>query len=72
MTLDPNLMAYLRRRLANAETVARNTPENDELHTLARDRARQLQVVIDDLTTGQHIGAADVEAELADTAGGLR
>lgn len=57
-------MAYLRRRQLNAAMVAGNTPVSDELHTLAKDRARQLAVVIDDLTAGQHIGAAEVEAQL--------
>ena len=63
--LDPDIMAYLRRRMANAQTVAGNLPDSDPMHDLAKDRARQLQVVIDDLTAEQHHGSAAIEADLA-------
>lgn len=65
--LDPDVMAYLRRRQLNAAVVAATLPDSEPLHGLARDRARQLQVVIDDLTAGQHDGAAELEADLAAT-----
>ena len=63
--VDPDIMAYLRRRMANAQTVAGNLPDSDPMHDLAKDRARQLQVVIDDLTAEQHHGSAAIEADLA-------
>ena len=62
---DPDIMAYLRRRQLNAAVVAGNLAESEPLHDLAKDCARQLQVVIDDLTAGQHLGAAEVEADFA-------
>jgi hypothetical protein len=50
-----DVLALLTRRQANAALVAARTPEFAEL---AADRARQLQVVIDDLRSELHVAEA--------------
>lgn len=59
---DHDVLAYLARRQGNAERVARVTAETDELHVLARDRARQLAVLIDEIRAGLHHGEAAAQA----------
>lgn len=59
---DHDVLAYLARRRGNAERVARVTAETDELHALARDRARQLAVLIDEIRAGLHHGEAAAQA----------
>lgn len=59
---DADVLAYLARRQGNAERVARVTAETDELHVLARDRARQLAVLIDEIRAGLHHGEAAAQA----------
>lgn len=61
---DADVLAWLRRRAENARRVASVTPANDELHQLAADRARQIEVMIGDLHAGLHHGAAAIEVEL--------
>ena len=51
-----------RLRLGNAERVARATPETDPMHDLARDRARQIGVMIDEIAAGLHHGEAAAQA----------
>ena len=45
-------------------TIAAARPEHDELGDLARDRRRQLEIQIDELRAGLHLGAAEVRAAL--------
>lgn len=59
---DHDVLAYLARRRGNAERVARVTPPSDPLHELARDRARQLDVLIDEIRAGLHHGEAAAQA----------
>lgn len=61
-----DVLASLRRRQQNAEAIASRTPENDETYQLAKDRARQLAVVIETIEGGLHLGQAAVEAKLAE------
>ena len=56
-----DVIAYLAQRRDNAERVARHTPEFGDW---ARDRTRQLEIVIDDLRAGMHLGSAEVRARL--------
>jgi hypothetical protein len=58
-----DVLAYLEKRRANAAVVAKRQPE---LEPWAEDRRRQLEVVIDELKAGLHVGSADVAAMLAD------
>ena len=58
-----DVLALLKRRLANCELlVARGGAEWDEM---AKDRARQLGVIIEEIEAGRHLG----EAELGVNAG---
>ena len=59
---DHDVLAYLSRRMGNAERVARATPETDPMHDLARDRARQIGVMIDEIAAGLHHGEAAAQA----------
>lgn len=59
---DHDVLAYLARRRANALRVAGATAPNDDLHELARDRARQLDVLIDEIRAGLHHGEAAAQA----------
>lgn len=52
-----DVLAYLERKRDNALTMAANS---HEFADLARDRARQLGIVIDELRAGLHIGEAEV------------
>lgn len=56
-----DLVADLRRKRANAATMASRNPEFAEQ---ARDRGRQLDVMIEEIEAGLHVGAAAVEAQL--------
>lgn len=58
-----DVLAYLERRRANAAAVAARDPAFD---AWAEDRRRQLEVVIDELRAGLHLGCAGVAAALAD------
>jgi len=60
-----DVIAYLARRKANAEAIAATKGLDDETVDQARDRARQLAVVIGDIETGLHVGAAGVAAAQA-------
>lgn len=66
-----DFLAYLKRRGINARTLASATPESDELHALAADRARQVEVIAEEIRAGLHEDRAAVEAELAEGALGL-
>lgn len=55
-----DVMAYMEQRRDNAATIAANTPAHDELAQLAADRRRQLDVQLDDLRAGLHVGSAAV------------
>lgn len=57
-----DVLAYLRRRQSNCTVMAR---ANAEFAPAARERARQLGVLIDEIAAGFHEGAAAVEAQLA-------
>lgn len=57
-----DFLAFLRQRRANCETMARNSAEFADQ---ARDRGRQLDVLIGEIAAGMHEGAAEVEAALA-------
>lgn len=48
-------LAYLRRRLANAETMAKRSAEFGEY---GRERARQIEVIIGDIENGLHVDEA--------------
>ena len=61
-----DVIAYLQQRQDNCDVMAKNSPEWAEG---ARDRKRQLGVVIDDLRAGLHHGAAEVRARLQAGAG---
>lgn len=56
-----DVIAYLEQRAENAETVARRWPHRAEQ---ARDRARQIGVIIDELQAGFHDGAAGARRAL--------
>lgn len=58
-----DVLAYLEQRRDNAAAVARRSPEFTEQ---ARDRQRQLEIIIDDLRGGLHVGSAAVRAQLQD------
>jgi hypothetical protein len=58
----PDVLAYLQRRHANAATIVSRSPEFAEQ---ARDRQRQLEVMIDELRAGLHHGCAEVTAALS-------
>lgn len=58
-----DFIAYLEQRRDNAGTIAGKVPEFAEL---ARDRARQLEVMIDELRHGLHEGSAAVRAGLTE------
>lgn len=57
-----DVLAYLWRRHANAELVAKRAPE---LEPLAADRRQQLEVIIGDLEAGLHEGSAAVRERLS-------
>ena len=57
-----DLLAYLQRRMANAALVAQRSAEVSEW---AADRQRQLAVIMDEICHELHLGAAGVEAQLA-------
>lgn len=57
-----DVIAYLERKRANAGLVAGRSPEFAEL---ARDRARQLEIMIDELKAGLHQGEAAVSLMLS-------
>lgn len=59
-----DVLAYLAGRRENAARVAQ-VHAHDEQGEAARDRGRQLDIVIDELRAGLHLGAAAVRAELA-------
>lgn len=56
-----DVLAYLRRRLANCETMAKRSHEFGEQ---GRDRARQLEVMIDDIEGGLHVSETVVAGAL--------
>lgn len=56
-----DLLAWLRRRAANAALVGQRYPESE---SFARDRQRQIEVMIEDIANELHLGAALVEARL--------
>ena len=60
-----DVLAYLERRRANAATIASKHPGHDEIGDLARDRRRQLDIQIDELRAGLHLGAAALRDDLA-------
>lgn len=64
-----DVVAYLEQRRDNAETIATRSPEHADL---ARDRQRQLEVIIGDLRAGMHVGSTEVRAALktSDDGGG--
>lgn len=51
-----DVAAYLERRERNATTIAENKAAAPETREFARDRARQLQVVIHEIRSGLHEG----------------
>lgn len=57
-----DVLAYLSRRQANCQVMAQ---AQAEFASAARERARQLGVLIDEIGAGFHEGAAAVEAQLA-------
>lgn len=57
-----DVLAYLKRRRANAEVIARRYPDSEPF---AEDRRRQLDVIIADIEAEMHLGAAQVEADRA-------
>lgn len=61
-----DVIAWLERRRANAETMAARNPVEAER---ARDRARQLDIQIDELKAGMHRGMAGVMRNLRDGRG---
>lgn len=58
-----DVLAYLRRRMANADLVARRSPSHADW---ASDRKRQLAIIIEEIEDGHHEGAALVETALAE------
>lgn len=60
-----DLVAYLTRRLTNAATMAGRVADSDPDFALYRDRQRQLQVMIDEISHGLHVGEVAVAARLA-------
>lgn len=58
-----DILAYLCRRRRNAALVAARSPEFAEW---AADRRRQLDVMIEEIKAGLHLGCAATEAALAD------
>lgn len=63
-----DMLAYLERHRANADTIVSRSPEFAEQ---ARDRQRQLEVMIDELRAGLHEGSAAVLAALQEDAGSV-
>lgn len=55
-----DVVAYLARRRANAVTMAENFRGDSEGLDLAKDRARQLDIVLQEISTGLHEGEAEV------------
>jgi hypothetical protein len=58
-------LAYLARRSANATLMARQKPALDEY---AADRRRQLEIVINDIEAGLHVGEVHVAGAIAGAA----
>ena len=56
-----DVLAYLEQRAENAALMAARSPEFEEM---ARERARQLDVMIDDFRQGLHIGCATARTAL--------
>jgi hypothetical protein len=57
-----DVLAFLARRAANAGAIAsRGDPQNAEW---GRDRARQLEIITDELKAGLHHGCAALMADL--------
>lgn len=59
-----DVVAYLEQRRDNAAAVAAASPELTFGYELAKDRARQLEIQIDELRAGLHLGAVAVRLEL--------
>lgn len=57
-----DVLAYLEQRRGNAETMAKRSPEFEHE---ARERMRQLGVIIDEIGAGLHEGAAAMRENLA-------
>lgn len=57
LLVEADVLAYLARRRANAETVAKRMSESEPF---ARDRVRQLDVIIEEIRAGLHRGEADL------------
>jgi hypothetical protein len=65
---EADILAYLRRRRANAATVAeamRGRDYGGALDGMIEDRRRQLEVIIAEIEAGFHHGEAQVAADLA-------
>lgn len=58
---DADVLAYLRRKKAGAETMAARSSEFAEQ---AAWSVRQFDILISDIETGLHLGEASVEADL--------
>jgi hypothetical protein len=56
-----DVLAYLSRRRANAETMAENACGFAEQ---GRDRARQIEIIESDIDQGLHEGAAELESDI--------
>lgn len=56
-----DVLAYIEQRRDNAVLMARRCPE---FEAEARERQRQLDVLIDELKAGLHHGAAETRAQL--------
>lgn len=56
-----DVVAYLEQRRDAAETMAKRSPEEADL---ARDRQRKLEVRIDEIRAGLHLGAAQLRVDL--------
>ena len=55
-----DVLAYLVRRRDNAAAIAASGAADGETRALAQDRRRQLDVLIDELTAGMHVWAAEM------------
>lgn len=63
-----DVLADLRKRARNAETVAKAHPDGSDEWVAARQIARFCDVLIGDFSGGLHEGSADVEEMLAGSA----
>ena len=55
-----DVLAYLVQRRDNAAAIAASGAADGETRALAQDRRRQLDVLIDELTAGMHVWAAEM------------